>query len=315
MPRIRIIDNASRERFRRAFDSSILGKCLVSRVMDNGTIETRFLDEILVDDCERYANRIEDLRELYEAETKTHRTHERSTAEKEGLPLWYPGGEIDENGKLLRFSNLMAINIDLADNPTFASSKMIRDTVSKIPYVAYCGLSCRAAGVVALVYVPDNAGKESYFSGYFSRFGELLRKKGIIIPPTPSKPTDGRFISLDRFAYWNLAPAVFEEYGRSPIELAREKVCAILERAEEEGKTIADTRENLVSCAYALAEEFGEEGESLYLRTAKLFEDCTGRNYTDRAAETFRDCLERNEGKTKIGTFFHLAKIAGLTFK
>lgn len=326
MPRIRITDTQGRERFRTAFDSSGLSEILVTAII-NGNREEKHLDAILVDDCEKFAYKIEDLRETYDAETHARQEqHARSEKEKHILPVWFPGGIVNDAGQLVEFSGLAGINIDLKDNPGFKNAASIKAAVQEIPFVAYCGLSCRGAGVLALVHFPADADENARFLAYFMALGELFRLKGITIDYQRASPQNGRFLSLDRNAYWNFAAETFRGSNRpasdlfgkdrpTPAEIVRARVERIIELAEARDEVIAYDFDDWLRMGHALANEFGEKGRGYFLRLSALWERVSKESHRRDPGEIFDYCLSTDTGKVKIATFFYMASYYGISFK
>jgi hypothetical protein len=120
-------------------------------------------------------------------------------AVKVTLPSITPSGTFKyrENNKLIKYSGFISIDIDHLEDSVYD----VKEYVSRLPFVAYCGLSASALGIWALVRVFDNPGMHT------ARFDALVqdfKDIGLTIDTTGRNISRARFYSVDNDPYFNL---------------------------------------------------------------------------------------------------------------
>ncbi len=88
-----------------------------------------------------------------------------------------------------------------------------------------------------------------------------------------------------------------------------EKVQDVVSQLEASGTDITGKYEDWIKIGFAFADAFGSMGESLF--------HSVSRNYSGYDAtackQQYQKCLQSNNSGATLGTFFHLAKVAGVT--
>jgi len=246
---------------------------------------------------------------------------------KKSLPAICPGAVLKtraknapENEKILRLTGWMQFDIDLKENNHISDAGNLRDEVKKIVYVAFCGLSVSGKGVWGIIKVKN---PEKYRQ-HFEQLKIDFASRGITLDPTKGgNPTDLRIYSYDPDAY---VAEQFQLYDRivSPIckqiyPLKKgtysgslwEQASQLANMICEKGIDLAPDYQKYRDIGFALADEFGEKGRSLFhlicSTSPKYQEKDTDRQYSA--------CINSKGTGISIGTFFHYCKEAGITVK
>jgi hypothetical protein len=100
---------------------------------------------------------------------------------------------------ILKYSNVMQIDIDAKDNPHISN---LKDVIRKVPYIFYAMYSASGKGVFALINITSH----NHYKDYFDAFKIFMKAKfGVIIDSAVSSPASLRFWSYDD------APVINEE--------------------------------------------------------------------------------------------------------
>lgn len=90
-----------------------------------------------------------------------------------------------------------------------------------------------------------------------------------------------------------------------------QKLEQLVEAVESAGANIAPTYLEYMPLAFAIANECGEAGRTLFHRICRQSE-----KYDSKDAEKlFSNALQKNNGKSTLGTVWHLAELAGVDVK
>jgi len=162
----------------------------------------------------------------------------RSTMDKETvrqlkgkLPCVTMSGvfKIRNTENLLNHSGLICIDIDGKDNSNIADMNDLKQTLSKLPYVLYCGLSVSGKGVFCLIPIAYTDKHTQQFYAIEQDFQEM----GITIDSGCKDITRLRYCSHDPKPIINLQAAVYEKYT--------ETSCAARMPRMPQKKTATDT--------------------------------------------------------------------------
>ena len=88
-----------------------------------------------------------------------------------------------------------------------------------------------------------------------------------------------------------------------------EKVKEVVTALETSGIDITAVYGDWVKIGFAFADAFGSMGEELFLSVSKSYPKYDA----DTCRKQYRKCLQSNSSGVSLGTFFHLAKLAGVT--
>ena len=194
----------------------------------------------------------------------------------------------------------------------------LREQISHIASVAYCGLSVRGKGFWGLVPIPKSTPDihKQRFSALVKDFIEF----GIVLDASGKDVCRLRIYSWDPNAYFNHSAIIYTKlfqpiqktYNRPRFSYTRDKVEAIISQIKENRIDITqDYKEGWLKIASALANEFGEFGRD-YFHTVSMFHPKYNIQDTDRM---FDECLRHNYNKITIASFFHVVNEYGIKLK
>jgi len=125
-----------------------------------------------------------------------------------------PSGIFSNRGKnfLVKHTRFIAIDIDFKDNLHITNYTSIKEQLSKLSCVAYCGLSVSGTGYWALIHIEYPDKHEEHFE--FIR--QYLAMKGLVIDPVCKNVDRVRYYSFDPDAYFNHSAKPLQSYYRPP---------------------------------------------------------------------------------------------------
>ena len=230
---------------------------------------------------------------------------------KKSLPAITPCGLFSyrDTEHLIEHSGFLVFDIDKKDNKHI-SFEGLKEQISHIPSVAYCGLSCRGFGFWGLVPIPKSTPEEH--KQRFSALAKDFKAFDINLDPSGSDVCRLRIYSWDPDAYFNhnaklytklLKPQV-KKSTRPAYSDTRERVEAIISQIKENKIDITSGyKEEWLKIASALANEFGESGRG-YFHSVSQYHAKYDSNDTDCL---FDNVLKHDYNKISIGSFFHIA--------
>jgi len=126
--------------------------------------------------------------------------HDKRIA-KESMPCITTSGVFSQRGNnyLVKHSRLIAINIDLKENKHIANYQDLKNELSKIQNVAYCGLSVSRTGFWLIIPIihPDK------HEEHFNHIRQYFASKSLFIDKACKDVARLRFYSYDKEAYFN----------------------------------------------------------------------------------------------------------------
>ena len=215
------------------------------------------------------------------------------------------------NANLTQHSGLICIDFDAVEDVAQLKRELERD-----PYTYAALLSVSGNGLAALVKIePEQhlAAFEGLKSYYFKNYTQL-------IDASCKNVSRLRFLSYDPLLYHNPEAKTFKEY---PKKAAKPKVVntvltgnefeELIDRICRGGYDLTEgAYANYLSIGFALASEFGERGRE-YFHAVSAQNNKYDHNKADRQ---YNYCLrDTGQQKVTIGTFYHLAKQAGVELK
>lgn len=246
---------------------------------------------------------------------------------KASLPAITPSGLFTKRAKsaLIKHTGLMCIDIDYKDNIHLGNFDELKQHLSNILNVAYCGLSVSGNGYFVLIPIAYSDLHEQHFDSLQDDFAKL----NIIIDAACRDVSRLRGYSYDENGYFNHLAIVYEKTKKTQIKptkihsysysyqpnnkkhLSNEEIVKLL--IEQICKRRANFVENYndwfaVGCS--LANEFGEAGRE-YFHLISQFSSKYDRQITDKQ---FTKCIKWNS-KATLGTFMDYCKKENILLK
>lgn len=239
---------------------------------------------------------------------------------KEELPVITPSGLFSKgkNEALVKHSNLLCIDIDFKDNTKIKNYQELKNQLSNIKNIAYCGLSVSGNGYFCLIPIayPEKH-KEHY-----ELLKELFETIGIIIDKQCSNLSRYRFYSYDPDAYYNYSAIPFSQIKRAQLqELIEVRSQGRTMNNSNHGELLINEifkRKIDITTGYrewfeigcALANEYGEAGRE-YFHSISQFNISYHFKQTDKQ---FNECL-RHKYSYDINTLFYYCKLHNIYLK
>lgn len=231
---------------------------------------------------------------------------------------------------ILQYNGLVCLDFDGKDNTDFTPAQM-RDILASFQETYYCGLSVSGSGVYAIIRT-DNDDPQRH-SEVVEYLGNLIHTLGGIQYDKACKDVCRlRFISYDKEAYFNHSCATFpakRELERidqlmaarppRPIKVyradrhqstdtTRKKVEGYIEAIEASCVDITTDYQDWCNLGFALASEFGMEGEEYFQRISQF-----NPKYSPSDTEKkYSNLLRTSSGRVTIGSFFSICNQNGI---
>lgn len=234
---------------------------------------------------------------------------------KDALPCFTPSGTFEHvcATGLLEHSGYINIDLDAKDNTDIADFDRLKEKISAVPFVAYCGLSCRGAGYSLMIPIADPDKHREYFAALQADFSAC----GLTIDPSCIDVSRKRFVSIDPEPYINTAakvytytlperkpdtPAAVRQVAPDPVTTAKlEKLTKEIEAGQVD---ITASYWDWVRILAALANYLGEDGREYAHRLSQYYN-----GYDPAATDAkFTNLLQHPEYSFKIGTLFYIAR-------
>jgi len=240
---------------------------------------------------------------------------ERQKALKDALPVFLPS--LAEGSVLrpqnFRHSGYVVLDLDAKDNPYIEGFDRLKEEIHAVPYVAYCGRSCRGKGWLLIVPILDTSRHREIYRALLSDF----QKIGLKLDPSCVNLNRLRFVSYDPDPYINTAAVPYgkvlpshrkqmkEGAGRLLTDAETDaKVVEILDACDAGGLDITGDRAQWIKMLIALANTYGEGGRGYAHRLSRHY---PGYSYEETDRE-YTDLLGRRDYEIGIGTFFYMAR-------
>lgn len=237
---------------------------------------------------------------------------------KASLPAITPCGQFSyrDTEHLIEHSGFLVFDIDKKDNKHI-SFDGLREQISHIPSVAYCGLSVRGLGLWGLVPIPKSTPEEH--KQRFSALKKDFKVFDINLDPSGSDICRLRIYSWDPEAYFNhdakLYTKIFKpqpkKTNRPAYSDTRDRVEAVISQIKDKKTDITSIYDEWFKIGCSLYNEFGESGRG-YFHAVSQYHDKYNANETDKI---YDDILKHDYSKVDIGVFFNIAKDYGIRFK
>lgn len=192
----------------------------------------------------------------------------------------------------------------------------LKQEISFIENVAYCGLSVSGNGFWGLVPITHPEKHKQHFESLYRAFKRL----GINLDQKPKSVASLRGYSWDEDPYFNHAAKPLQLYEKAFIKKdlpcthdenkAWKDVLRIIQIIETNHIDITTTYDTWFKIGCSLANTFGEHGRELYHRVSQFHRDYLIRK-TDNQ---FDQCLKKGYS-IRLATFFYHCKMAGIQLK
>jgi hypothetical protein len=236
---------------------------------------------------------------------------------KASLPAITPSGTFyhrSEKG-FIKHSGFIQFDIDQKDSLHILNFGKLKEQISKIPNVAYCGLSVSGTGYWGLVPIAD----PDKHTHYFKKLQRCFRKLGIVIDPAPRSIASLRGSSYDEDAYFNHQAVALTCWDESTYTKPTNKfnysgskdermVQACLQEIIRKKLDITTSYETWFVLGCSIAHTFGEKGRSYYHQLSQ-FHPKYNQTETDRK---YNECLRPCELPCTIATFLHHCRQANI---
>lgn len=236
---------------------------------------------------------------------------------KASLPAITPSGVFSYRSEkdLIDHSGFLAFDIDFKDNQHISNFDDLKEQISHIPNVAYCGLSVRGKGYWGLIPIPKST-PEVHKKRFYALIKDL-KEYGIILDPSGSDICRLRIYSWDQNAYFNHSAKLYSKlftrqqktYYKPAFSDNRRKVEDIISQIKIKKLDITqDYKEDWFQIGTALANEFGEAGRGYFHDVSQFHPKYSVKN-TDRM---FDGCLRHNYRQVTLASFFYIATKYGI---
>ncbi len=287
------------------FTTKVLHLSTKEAQADPGAVCTSTLADLLL--TSRWKDRVEAVR----AEADP----DRQKALKEKLPLILPS--LAEGSTLhpqhFIHSGFVVLDLDAKDNPRVEGFDTLKERIAAVPYVAYCGRSCRGKGWMLLVPITAPSLHREIYGSLLDDFAKI----GLTLDPSCINLNRARFVSYDPDPYVNTGAVSYGKVRQHNRELVRRAegreltdadtdahLNAILEEVEAKKVDVTGSRRQWIEMLIALANTYGEGGRSYAHRVSRFYPSYT----PEETDKEFSDLLTRKDYAIGMGTFFHHAR-------
>lgn len=232
---------------------------------------------------------------------------------------------------IVHYNGLVCLDFDAKENPHLTPMQM-KALLAEFSEVAYAALSVGGAGVFAII--PTNCTDPTQHPALVDFLGRVLLEEGLRFDKSCKDVSRLRFISYDPEAYINPEPIVFDAVtyllraderraleARPPrplvvrkskkrditAEPTRDLVETYIAALEGSARDVTEDYEDWIRLGFALANEFGIEGEEYFHRISQFYPDYNRIN----VAKKYANLLAEGR-RVRIGTFFKIMQKHGI---
>lgn len=232
---------------------------------------------------------------------------------KATMPAFTPSCVCSERNTshVLQHSGLIAFDIDLKDNTHIANYHELREQLSKIVHVAYCGLSVSGTGVWGLVPITNTDRHKDHFAALAEDFARF----DIVIDSAPSSVVSLRIVSHDSQGYFNDNAVPYERlYQRKKVKPIRltyannDDIGETLAYIATNGIDLTSSYQHWMNLAFAFASEYNEGGRDYF----HLVSSQHPKYDTTATDKKFDNALKTGTGSVTIASFYALCKENGV---
>ena len=224
---------------------------------------------------------------------------------------------------LIKYNGLVCLDFDAKDNPGKPPAE-IKQTLSEFDCVAFASLSVSGEGVFAIV--PTNLEDPAQHPRICDFLRTVLLKVGLLADPSCKDISRLRYCSFDPDPYLNTDVEIFDAQrfivelkereravlrpttAAAPSDRTRYSVEQHIIAAESGCNDVTSNYSDWLRIGFALASEFGDEGENYYHRVSQFHP-----NYDyQKTALKYAELLRNGSGRVKIATFFKILHDNGI---
>lgn len=220
------------------------------------------------------------------------------------------------NNCLIRHSGLIQFDIDFKDNEHIDNYYDLKDQLSRIKNITYCGLSASGRGFWGLIPIAYPEKHKEHFDALQQDFASY----GVVIDDKPKNVASLRGYSWDPDPYFNYQAKVYKKLllpkkvekrnfvvESSFPDQTRGKVEKLISEIILSGIDITGAYQTWFEIGCSIANEFGEDGREYFHLVSQYHPD-----YKEQATDKqFSYCLKHNY-RYQINTFFHYCKLNGI---
>lgn len=228
--------------------------------------------------------------------------------------------------EITAYNGLLCIDFDAADNPGKSPEEM-REMLAEFQEVAFAGISVGGKGVYAII--PTNCTDPGQHPRICDFMRTVLLQAGLFADPSCKDVCRLRFVSYDPAPHINPTPAIFDAVAylerlkaqerqalrptnmASPSDKTRYKVERYIEAIEGGCADVTSHYPDWLKLGFALASEFGSEGENYFHRASQFNPKY---DYQNTAAK-YAELLKNGSGRVQIGTFFKICNDNGINLR
>ncbi len=231
------------------------------------------------------------------------------------LPAITPSGVFSKRSSeaLVKHSGLICLDIDYKDNVHYKNFFHLKEEMSLISNVAYCGLSVSAQGYFVLIPIAYPDKHEQHFDALKKQFAEM----GIVVDKQCRDVARLRGYSVDKKPYFNLEAVPYKKLlvpqKRKPFFYnffcgEDNKLERLVREICRQHIDITSGYEHWRNVGFALAHELGEGGRSMFHAVSSQYE-----KYHEKECDRqYTLSLKRTDKGITIATFYYYCKCAGL---
>lgn len=245
--------------------------------------------------------------------------------EKAKLPAIMPAGTFSraDSAHLIKASGFMQFDIDYKDNQHISNFMNLKDEISKLENIAYCGLSASGKGFWGLIPIkhPDKI-KE-----HFIIVKETFSKYGIVLDNKPKNIVSLRGYSYDENAFFNHHAKQLEKYYEKSQTYIKGTKTSInkehpineqyvleciekIEAAEIDITAIKHGYDDWFSIGCNFACTFGEKGREYFHRVSVFHPQYSH----EKTQQQYNRCLNYVDDKQSLDTFFNRCASVQITY-
>jgi len=232
------------------------------------------------------------------------------------LPAITPSGRFDPTRKmehLIEHSGVICIDIDGKDNTHVKDWGYVKQQITKVPEVAYCGLSVSGNGLYAIIPIENPDLHLEYFIKLEMYFKEI---HNLVIDPSGKDITRLRVISYDPDPIINHNAIPLKtglKLQEKPVPEIRNKrehttpdrlaFFNVLEEVTDEGLDITEGYNNWFQIGCVIANLFSEEGRKYFHQISQFHY-----RYSRRGCDKQYNACLKHEYNYGVGTLIHILK-------
>jgi hypothetical protein len=214
------------------------------------------------------------------------------------------------NDSLVEHSGFICIDVDAKDQICQVSKDVLKDD----PYTFAIHDSISGNGGFVVIVKIDPAKHEDAFLGlekyYFANYS-------IVIDKSCKNVSRLRFVSYDPDLYYNQKSKIFKQYLKK-AEKKNIQVKKIVVKSDFDemvnqasGMNLFDDYNDYIKCAFALADEFGENGRSYFHALCQS----SGKYNYERADKDFSKAVSRDKTGITIASLYYIFGQNGISLK